>query len=75
MGIKSKFDYINNLVKNWNPLIFFISESEIRERNISILQIKGYDLILAPTLMVTLKNQDLHPMSSQQPSISWSRYV
>jgi len=49
-GIKSKFDYIKYLAGLWNVSVFFIFESETRIRDLSILQIDGYDLILSQTI-------------------------
>jgi len=49
-GIKSKFDYVKNLVQINDPMVFFICESEIKEQDLTILKISGYDLKVAKTI-------------------------
>jgi hypothetical protein len=49
-GIKSKHDYIKQLIKEENPCILFISESELGAYDLEIVKIKDYDLITVSTL-------------------------
>jgi hypothetical protein len=48
-GIKSKIDYLRDFVKGKNFNLIFISESDILERDIALIKIESYDIILANT--------------------------
>ena len=49
-GIKSKIDFIRNFIHSHKPSLFFVSESEISQHDLGIVQIQGYDLLTANTL-------------------------
>ncbi len=49
-GIKSKFDYVVSHVNQNNPCIIFISESEVKENDLEILKIRGYDVVTSESL-------------------------
>jgi hypothetical protein len=48
-GIKSKIDYLREFIKGKNFNLIFISESDLTERDINLVQIQSYEIILADT--------------------------
>ncbi len=48
-GIKSKIDYLRDYIIDKNLNLIFISESDIIEQDLALVQIKGYDSILVNT--------------------------
>jgi exonuclease III len=49
-GIKSKHDYIKQIISEENPCAFFISEAEIKDHDLDIVKIRNYDLVVANTI-------------------------
>ncbi len=45
-GIKSKIDYIIDFVKGKNLKLIFISEAEIDERDLALVKIPTFEIIL-----------------------------
>lgn len=44
-GLKSKIEYIRNIVEKHTPTLIFISEAEIHERDLDVVKIKGYEVV------------------------------
>ncbi len=43
--MRSKIDFIRMFISSNKPGIFFISESEISQKDLDILKVDGYDLV------------------------------
>jgi len=50
LGIKSKLEYIRDLLATERPQAMFISESEVMEKDVNLLNIRGYELCVAATI-------------------------
>ena len=50
-GLRSKYHFVKNFLYEVSPSLFFISESEIREHELGILSISGYDLLTSNTII------------------------
>ncbi len=48
-GIKSKIDYLRDYIIGKNLSLIFISEADIYEFDLNLVQIRGYECILANT--------------------------
>lgn len=51
-GIKSKYDYIVDMIRFHKPSVLFISESELTLNDIDIVKIPDYDLLVAGTIRI-----------------------
>ena len=48
-GIKSKIDYLREFVKGKYLKIIFISEADLKEQDLDLVKIPGFDIILSNT--------------------------
>lgn len=49
-GLRSKFYFIKDFLYDVKPSLFFVSESELREHEIGVFSVSGYDLLTANTI-------------------------
>lgn len=49
-GIKSKIDYLRNFLKDQKFQLMFISESDIVEQDLNLVQIPGFDILMSSSL-------------------------
>jgi len=50
MGVKSKLDFIKDLVNKNSPLLFFVSEAEMKTTDLNLINIRGYDVITSNSI-------------------------
>jgi len=50
LGIKSKLDFVKDLAETMRPDLMFIAESEVNEWDLSLINIKGFDVVAANSI-------------------------
>jgi len=50
LGIKSKFDFLKDLATTQRPDLMFISEAEVNDCDLSLINIKGYEISVSESI-------------------------